>query len=74
MSGAILDLAQRMGLTVAPEERREFEAVIALLRQQLGEAEFVAAWSVGTQLTLEQAAETAAELLVTFSGLFRPAA
>lgn len=54
--GACEALRHAIGFTSAPGARRDFEHDLTLLREQLGEADFAAAWAMGASMTLDQAA------------------
>ncbi len=53
--GACQALCHAIGFTPTPDDQ-DLERDLALLRQQLGEADFAAAWAMGASMTWEQAA------------------
>jgi predicted ATPase/DNA-binding SARP family transcriptional activator len=46
---------ERIGVSLLPSDTVEFERHIALVRDELGEAAFAAAWAEGRSMTIEQA-------------------
>jgi hypothetical protein len=55
LGGAVAALQGPLGITMAPEEDRDREQVLARAREQLGEAAFRQAWEGGQALSLEEA-------------------
>jgi non-specific serine/threonine protein kinase len=62
LGGAVAALQGPLGITMAPEENRDREQVLASAREQLGEAPFRQAWESGQALSLEEAVAGALDL------------
>ena len=48
-------LRQAIGTPLAPIEQQHYDSQLALIRAQLGEERFVAAWAVGSAMTVDDA-------------------
>jgi len=57
-----------MGRIMDPADQVEFDRTLAMVRAQLDEAAFNAAWAEGRKMTLEQAVEYALENLKSTGG------
>ena len=55
------ELRQAMGAKMGSDDQREYEHYLAVLRGQLDDTAFTAAWSEGRAMTTEQAIEEASE-------------
>ena len=53
--GAAEALRQQIGCRPAPASRATYERALALVRAQLGDEAFAAAWGVGAALSLDEA-------------------
>ena len=60
--GAAAALREAVGSPLTPVERDAHEREVAGLRATLGDARFDEAWSAGQALSLQQAADEAAEI------------
>jgi non-specific serine/threonine protein kinase len=68
LAGAAAALRAGIGVQATVDERRAHEQLLAPLRTQLGTNAFAEAWAEGQQLTLEQAAQSAAALRTIVTG------
>jgi hypothetical protein len=55
LGGAVAELKESLGITMAPEEDRDREQVLERAREELGEEPFRRAWESGQRLGLEDA-------------------
>jgi non-specific serine/threonine protein kinase len=53
--GACNALRREFGFPIAPEARERYDQNVAALREQLGRADFEAAWAMGESMTMDQA-------------------
>ncbi len=57
--GAAEALRDQFGFPLPPDERADYDRVVALIRSELGDAAFTAAWAAGRALTPDQALDAA---------------
>lgn len=61
--GAVEALYEKMGIALQPIERKDYEADVAVAREQLDAAAFKTAWEAGRKMSLEEAVAYALEEL-----------